>query len=687
MPNAKGAIFRYYPLFLDPPPCMKKDTLSRTFALAGIIFVRVLLLALIIIYAWMGDDAFITLRTVDNFVSGDGLTWNPGERVQAYTHPLWMFVLSAFYFFTREPFYTTLVVSILISGAAVLLFERFFCRRGAEALPLLLAFAMSRAFIDYATSGLENPLTYLILVLFYARVIHEGSLLELAFLAALGMLNRMDTALLFAPALVWRSFVGFRTQGKSFLREFLQAVFIGGSPFLVWELFSLLYYGSFVPNTALAKLNHGIPRLQIWKQGVLYLFNSLSSDPVTLVFILSSLAVPWIKRDAKHTVIGVGLALYLLYIVNIGGDFMSGRFLAAPFIPALVLYSRLPIESWRAAATLAVLTLVVGFIGSVPTLLFNSKRNLERSKIDRWGIADERRYYAHSSSLFTLGREVDGPTHPWRSKGEFLDNEMGPDDIRPVHRAGNIGYRGFYAAKDITIVDAYALADPLLARLPARRDLKWRIGHFSRAMPSGYIASLRTGSDKFQDEDLGQYWQKIDLITRGSLFSRERLAAIWQLNTGALDHLIDWERYRYGGAPRFDFSELQGEPSPLEETKQDTPSKAKRTKKQPKKPTKTHKFTDIGLLIDFSEPSYALQLDLRVSDHGVYELHFRLHGQIIATVETKKIVPQHERLETITIQVPENAIASGYDEIRLIPLQGERPFFLEYLRFTPEGEL
>jgi hypothetical protein len=41
--------------------------------------------------SWLSDDAYITLRTVDNFVSGYGLRWNVAERVQTYTHPLWMF--------------------------------------------------------------------------------------------------------------------------------------------------------------------------------------------------------------------------------------------------------------------------------------------------------------------------------------------------------------------------------------------------------------------------------------------------------------------------------------------------------------------------------------------------------------------------------------------------------------------
>ena len=42
----------------------------------------------------MGDDAHMTFRSVWNFVHGYGLTYNPDERVQAYTHPLWMFAIS-----------------------------------------------------------------------------------------------------------------------------------------------------------------------------------------------------------------------------------------------------------------------------------------------------------------------------------------------------------------------------------------------------------------------------------------------------------------------------------------------------------------------------------------------------------------------------------------------------------------
>ena len=36
-----------------------------------------------LITAWIGDDAQITFRQVWNFISGDGITFNYSERVQA----------------------------------------------------------------------------------------------------------------------------------------------------------------------------------------------------------------------------------------------------------------------------------------------------------------------------------------------------------------------------------------------------------------------------------------------------------------------------------------------------------------------------------------------------------------------------------------------------------------------------
>ena len=65
--------------------------------------------------AWLAEDAFVTLRVVDNFVNGHGMRWNISERVQTFTHPLWFFVLAAGYGLTGEVVYTTILISCTLS--------------------------------------------------------------------------------------------------------------------------------------------------------------------------------------------------------------------------------------------------------------------------------------------------------------------------------------------------------------------------------------------------------------------------------------------------------------------------------------------------------------------------------------------------------------------------------------------
>ena len=70
---------------------------------------KVTLLLLIMVFAfiviknaWVGDDAYITVRTIENFLSGYGVTHNIAERVQTFTHPLWMFLQAGVYFLVNR---------------------------------------------------------------------------------------------------------------------------------------------------------------------------------------------------------------------------------------------------------------------------------------------------------------------------------------------------------------------------------------------------------------------------------------------------------------------------------------------------------------------------------------------------------------------------------------------------------
>lgn len=511
--------------------------------------------------AWLAEDAFITFRTVDNWVSGYGLRWNVGERVQAYTHPLWMLAISPFYALTGEIFYTAIFFSLAVSLAAALVLALRLSASPRAAILGIVLLTGSKAFVDYSTSGLENPLTHLLLALFLALYLRRDTAAPrtrfgLSLIAALATVNRMDALLLFLPALIyllWR---------KRSVRA-LATLLAGFAPFLLWELFSLVYYGSLVPNTAYAKLNTGIPVGELAMQGLHYLHNSLSLDPLTLSVVTLGLLVPLAKKERRLLPLSVGMLLYLAYVVRIGGDFMSGRFLTPPFFAAvaLIVHSQ-PFASPRIWSLTLGAALLAGLLPSRSPLRSGADYG---SRIDppttARNISDERAlYYRHAGLLPSLyrGSAEEYPDHWWairgrqlRRSGELSGSSSEGYLIAPAHGGrtiatwSNVGYSGFYAGPRVHILDALALAEPLLARLPARAEEKFGPGHFFRIVPEGYIETLISDRNAIADADLATYYDALCLITRGDLFTSQRWRALWKLHAGHYDHLIDWARYRH----------------------------------------------------------------------------------------------------------------------------------------------
>jgi arabinofuranosyltransferase len=49
----------------------------------------------VLIWDDVTDDAYISFRYVERWVEGLGLTFNPGERVEGFSNPLWVGLLAA----------------------------------------------------------------------------------------------------------------------------------------------------------------------------------------------------------------------------------------------------------------------------------------------------------------------------------------------------------------------------------------------------------------------------------------------------------------------------------------------------------------------------------------------------------------------------------------------------------------
>lgn len=517
---------------------MKRDGPPRsgTFAAAAVIVALGALLALFLQTAWLSDDAFITYRTIDNFLNGHGLRWNVRERVQAYTHPLWMMVVTAAVWPARNFVLVPLLLSVAVSFlAAALLAFRVAADRHAALLGLVLL-GSSKAFVDYSTSGLENPLTHLLLVWLlrwhFAPADDPRRAPRLALAAGLVVLNRFDNAVMVAPVLL--ALVLERG-----LLASLGWIVLGFLPFAAWEAFSIVYYGFPFPNTAYAKLQTGIPPETLRPFGLHYLANSAIVDPLTLPLLLAASAVTLSRRDRRGFAVVAGIVFYLVYTVRIGGDFMSGRFLAAPFLMAVALVAQL-----RLAASDRLLAAAAGILLSLssPASPLWLERDFGTRQIfplgnqlqtDWWGVADERWVYFRSASL---AHWRPGQTLP--ASFRVFGAATSVQQASVIEPGGAIGYYGFAAPRDRHIVDVYGLSDPLLARLPVYHPTRWRIGHFERALPRGYLETLGTGIDLIENPDVARYYRVLKLVTRGELWSWDRFVEIWRLNTGAYEHLL-----------------------------------------------------------------------------------------------------------------------------------------------------
>lgn len=594
--------------------------------------------------AWVCDDSYITLRTVDNFLNGNGLRWNVSERVQSYTHPLWMFVITAAYGLTHEDYFTLVSLGIFVSCAAALLVAKNARSPLAAAFGLVLLMG-SKAYVDFSTSGLENPLTHVLMAAFFliywAMPAGVGRVWWLALTASLVMTTRLDCGLLVLPALA------VALAGQWSPRAFALAA-LGTLPLVAWEVFSVIYYGFPFPNTAYAKLSTGIPSGELMAQGLIYLLNSLRLDPLTLVVIGAGVVAgcAWPRREGWP--VAAGIAIYLVYIVRVGGDFMSGRFLTAPFLCAVLLLTRMPMPAVSAAWPLPLALVTALVFGTRSPNAFSALGSERERSVAATGVADERAYYWAQTGLEPV-LVVGWPTHVWALRG--LEARA---DTAKVRVRGAIGLFGFFTGPTVHLIDFNGLADPLLARLPTL--IRWRIGHFARRIPEGYRETIEQHKSQLADKRVAEFYGRLQTITEGPIWDWHRFSVIWDMNVGAYDSLLEDYgrlivpaadlRVKPEGAPWDDpgniaWADVVVAGDILAATAQNTHER--------------------GIAVVFPQPQRARRLEISVSGDDRYAITYCLGHRRLAT---EAIVPAPGHDGSLTIHrflVPPDA--RGFDRI------------------------
>lgn len=504
---------------------MKKEKIAKFTK----ILVFIALILVIIINAWLCDDAYISFRVIKNFVNGFGLRWNTFERVQVFTNPLMVLSLIPFYYVTHEIYYTSIIFNIVTSSIAIYIVMFKMSKNDWISILIAILLLSSRSFISFTTSGLENSLTFLLLSIFYylffkKDIYEKKDILLLSFIGSLILLNRMDSILLIIPSFFY---IFSKRNSKITLLKFLIYFIIGMIPFIIWECFSLIYYGFLFPNTYYAKLNTGISKKTYIINGLVYLVTILKLDPSTIIIILFGSLLSFVKARRKELGLIIGIIVSIIYIIYVGGDFMLGRFLTPAFFTAIILASKLKVNFFNNISFKLILFIsILLFIG----YNYNyQKRFSKTNSVELNGVADERAFYFNYTSLLNVGSEK------YISHSSAIDSFP---DIPNIYMSGNIGFQGYFAGNDTIIIDYLALGDPLLSKLPSTSKTLYRIGHIDREIPEGYIKSIYYKENMIEDENLKKYYDVLKIITQDKILSAKRFKTIIKYHLGKYDYLV-----------------------------------------------------------------------------------------------------------------------------------------------------
>lgn len=455
-------------------------------------------------------DGYIYLHVVQNILAGHGPVFNAGQRVEAFTSPMWTFVLSVAGLVT--PFsLTTLAVDLGIAltvsglGLVVVSSTRLVRRVSPDAflLPLgAVAFVAVSPIWSLATLGLETGLTFFWLGCCFALLVRwsgpAGGDVRWYGLMVLGLgpLVRPELALdtvvfLLVLLVVDRGSRGWR--GRIALVAWALAL-----P-LAYEVFRMGYYGMLVANTAVAK-EASLPRAG---QGIVYLKDFVTPywlfvPAMALVIgaFLPLTAALRVRSGALRSrcalfALPAAAALNAGYITVMGGDYVHARLLVAPFFALCAPIAAVPLTRKYAISLLVVpwalvcafsLRSVDGSPWNTGAIIMVTGHGQTGPDGMNWASPGRRAGWLTPSGLYLQEEQTAAPVR--------IDQPPAPGLHTPTVATYWIGAGPYGIGSGVRILDLLGLADPLDAHF--QLDHRGVLPGHEKPMPTPWIAALLT---------------------------------------------------------------------------------------------------------------------------------------------------------------------------------------------------
>ena len=441
-------------------------------------------------YRWMSDDGFINLRVVRNIANGHGPVFNAGERVEASTSPLWVWMLwlADVVIPLRLEWIAVLTgITLTVGGVAAAgmgalrLHDRATSRDWWAPVGALVLVAIAPMW-KFSSSGLENGLTFawiggcLLALAIWARGDRSAAWWT-AMLIGLGPLVRPELGLL-SVALVVAVIVG--ETPRRWLRSIAFAAVAFALP-VAYEIFRMGYYASVVPNSALAKE----ASRPYWSAGWAYLRETVNPYWlwVPLVVIAVGAYLPLLLRGSARpetrrtrlvlvTFLLLGLVT-ALYLVRVGGDFMQARLLLPSLFMICAPVAVIPIRR----ETVCALVVVPWALIAMASL--------------RSGADQPRAFGPDTLNAITVsdfGFQAGSPARAWfDGRGVyFLEHKLPgtPSPHDPVVANYGIGVESYALGTETYVLDLLGLGDAFTSHL--RLDRRGTVAH-EKPLPFPWI--------------------------------------------------------------------------------------------------------------------------------------------------------------------------------------------------------
>jgi hypothetical protein len=476
------------------------------------------------------DDAMISMRYASNLVRGHGLVWNPGERVEGFTNPLWVLVMAGviLIFGRIKAILAMQILGALLHAAAALLFARMGSRVfRASPWPVVALLEAGLFWLVMSTyplrfwshMGMEVSALLLVGALAWTIALRGpradepsrsggGVTMRLGLLAAVAFLLRPDGCLVVIPPLALAC-LRSRPLPKAIARAAAPlAIAVTASTALRFA-----YYGDWLPNTYRLKMGRFPLAFRI-ENGLGFLQPYLHQ-----VAILAGLALVacLVTRSWRALALVASPALLFAYQVWVGGDPWPYWRQLSPGYPVLLLLvacgcaaaSTLLRRRFRRARPLRWIAPIVAMMAMVgameptrvafadgTTLAYNAawaKTNVERAQVFRKILRPDARIAV-----------VWGGVTPYYDGHRHAIDILGKCDRvvadQPPDLSGELGGSG-------------------MRSVPGHN--KTLLRHSVIERDADYTESMRWGNDELSAEDKRRFrWVQIDgviyLLRRGS---------------------------------------------------------------------------------------------------------------------------------------------------------------------------